>query len=129
MIAYLDSSAIVKLVVEEPESSVLRDSLREWSGYASSIVARVEVIRAAATRDRATADAARLRLELFLLMPLDDAVAAAAAEIQPLTIRSLDAIHLASATSLDEDLGVLITYDRRMVGAARAAGLPVASPS
>jgi predicted nucleic acid-binding protein len=63
------------------------------------------------------------------MLEFDDAVVALAAEIEPSPLRSLDAIHVASALLLQPDLDVLVSYDRRVLEAARAAGIPTATPS
>lgn len=63
------------------------------------------------------------------LLPLDDAVVDLAASLKPTGLRSLDALHLATALSVGADLGVLLTYDERLAEAAEAEGLPVAAPS
>jgi len=63
------------------------------------------------------------------LVRIDDAVLAGAAEIGPSDLRSLDAIHLATALSLGTQLGILVAYDRRLIEAARVAGVETASPS
>jgi predicted nucleic acid-binding protein len=72
---------------------------------------------------------ARLLLSGVDFIEISDDVLESAASLQPLTLRSLDAIHLASAQSLMEALGVLVTYDQRMVEAAHQLGLSVASPT
>ncbi len=63
------------------------------------------------------------------LVELDDRVIAAAAGLDPAELASLDAIHLASALSLGDDLGAFVCYDRRLAEAATAAGLPMLAPS
>lgn len=126
---YLDSSAIIKLVVAEPESNALRAYLAEHEGHVSSGLARVEVSRAL----RRTNDTpAVLRyadqvLERIVLVAVDGPVIAGAASLDPPLLRSLDAIHLATALSLEE-LDALVTYDRRLSAAAQEAGLVVTSP-
>lgn len=63
------------------------------------------------------------------LVPLDDKVLLAAAALEPATLRSLDAIHLATALSLGGDLGAMYVYDARLAAAARAAGIRVEAPA
>lgn len=127
MIAYLDSSALVKLVLAEPESGALRAALADWPERASSALAKVEVARA--TRAvRGDLERAAQVLARVSLIPVDGGLLDGAAEVEPEALRSLDAIHLASALSLDERLGVLVTYDRRMLAAAAAAGAPALAP-
>jgi uncharacterized protein len=72
---------------------------------------------------------ARRQLDSIALIRLDDDVLARAAEIEPPTVRSLDAIHLACALGLGSDLAAVVTYDARMSSAAQALGLPVIAPA
>jgi predicted nucleic acid-binding protein len=130
---YVDASAIVKLLVREPQSDSLQDYLRDQPSRAVSRVATVEVQRAIA-RIRgldAAAMAGRLRqvLDGLILLEFDAGVAAAAARLQPATMRTLDAIHLASAMELQDDLIAIVTYDRRMRDAATSIGLPTVAPA
>ena len=127
---YLDSSAIVKLVVREPESTALRDFLRRHGARASCGLARVEVPRAVAASGADAVMRARSVLAALLLVRLDDGLLDAAGQLAGPSLRSLDAmIHLAAAQLLEEDLTHVVTYDRRMGAAAEALGLAVASPS
>ena len=71
---------------------------------------------------------AELLLESIELIRFDASVLRQAARMEPLALRSLDAIHLAAAQTLGTDLEVLVTYDRRMAGAARDLGMAVESP-
>jgi uncharacterized protein len=77
---------------------------------------------------RAHAARAAAGLDGIGLLAIDSGIVAAAARLQPPALRSLDAIHLATALSLGDDLGVLIAYDARLLQAARQHGLPVAEP-
>ena len=128
---YLDSSAIVKLVTREPESEALFDFTTARPDRVSSQLARVEVLRAL----RRTGASAALRrraedvLSRMALVRIDDPVVHTAAELQPEDLRSLDAIHLATALSLGTHLETFVAYDRRLLDAARRAGLTTASPS
>jgi uncharacterized protein len=128
VIAYLDSSAIVKLVVEEPETKALWRALADWSERATSRLARVEVARALASHGDGAVEAGRAAIDALVLVPLDDVVLDGAATLGPPTIRSLDALHVASALSLGDDLGVLVTYDERMRAAAEAVGVEAIAP-
>ena len=127
---YLDSSALVKLVVTEPESTALRQYLRDHPERVSSTLARVEVWRA--LRRTGAPEAALQRADQVLarvaLVAMDDPLLRAAATLSPRGLRSLDALHLATALSLD-DLDAVVTYDQRLDAAAAQAGLAVASPS
>lgn len=128
-VAYLDSSAIVKLVVREDESPALLRHLSIRPVRASSALARVEVIRAVQTHGPAAVGRARQVLGAMRLLAIDQALLDAAAELPQTALRSLDAIHVASAIAIAEELCDLVTYDRRMAAAAHAAGLKVTSPA
>jgi uncharacterized protein len=128
-VAYLDASAVVKLLVQEAETTALRRQLKSWPHRAASALLRVELLR---TVRRAGVprlmEGARRQLASIDLIRLDDDLLERAAEIEPSTVRSLDAIHLATALSLGGDLAAVVTYDTRMGTAARALGLPVIAP-
>ncbi len=131
-VLYLDASAIVKIVIRERESLALRAELENWTELASSIVSRVEVARAlrrmmgAAAWSEPDADAV---LDGIAYLDIDVTLTREAARLDPLELRSLDAIHLASAISLAGDLGAISTYDVRLAEAARQRGIAVLSPS
>jgi predicted nucleic acid-binding protein len=127
---YVESSALIKLLREEAESEALQHALTSWPLRVSSIITAVELPRAVRRGIDCPAGAARAEalIEPLDLIPLDRTVADAAAALAPAALRSLDAIHLASALSLGGELGVLATYDRRLAEAARAAGLGVLAP-
>jgi uncharacterized protein len=125
---YLDSSALVKLVVRERESKALTAHLRGRPDRASCALARVEVIRAVRAHGRPAINRARQLLERISLLRLDDVLLDQAAARDGATLRSLDAIHLAAAQALGDGLVELITYDHRMADAARGIGLPVTAP-
>lgn len=122
----MDSSAYVKIPLEEPERDALVDELERWPRVVSSALLEVEVIRACAQRGRAAE--ARRDLEEVSILELAPEIRESAAKLAPLTLRSLDALHLATALSLRDDLGVVIAYDVRLLEAAQALGLPTASP-
>ncbi len=128
---YLDSSAIVKLVIRERESGPLFEWLRGWPDRISSIVARVEVLRALRRADAPEITQRRAVdiLHRISLMPLDHRVVDAASEVRPVELRSLDAIHLATALSLAGDLAGLVTYDSRLATAAVRSRIEVWSPA
>jgi uncharacterized protein len=126
---YLDSSALVKLVIREPESDALIAHLRSHPKRASSALARVEVIRAVRPHGRPAIARARELLRRISLVRLDDALLDSAAELSDLTLRSLDAIHIAAAQALGPDLAHIVTYDRRMAAAAQGAGLKLTAPA
>jgi predicted nucleic acid-binding protein len=128
---YLDSSALVKLVQREPESQALRQYLRQHRGderVASELV-RVEVVRSVLAGGPAAITHAWRLLERLYLVALDRALLDHAATLAPSSlVRSLEAIHLASAQLLGADLRALLTYDVRMTQVASSLGLPVEAP-
>lgn len=126
---YLDSSAIVKLVVAEPQSSALRRYLRRKRPLISSALARTEVLRAVLGEGERGNARARVVLARLDLVRVNDRVLDAAGELLPAELRSLDAIHLATARQLGSDLGHVVTYDERMLHAARRLGLATATPA
>ena len=129
MTVYLDASALVKLVVPEAESSALVAHLaRASSTRATSAIARVEVVRAVAAVASVAVPLARDLLDELAEVVVDRSVLDRAATLR-VGLRSLDAIHLASALRLGSTLTEVITYDRRMAVAADALGLPVAAPA
>jgi predicted nucleic acid-binding protein len=126
---YLDSSAIVKLAVEEPESQALRRHLRRRRPWVSSALARTEVIRALLASGEDAQAAGRRVLARCDLVRVNNRVLDLAGQMAPSELRSLDAIHLATAERLGTDLGALVTYDLRMADAARRRGLRVDMPA
>lgn len=126
-LTYVDSSAIVKLVVEEPETRALMRHL-EGSRCVVSALARTEVVRAVLHRGEPFVSTAHTILEGFYLMRVSDAVLGAAGVLQPSGVRSLDAIHVATALRQLGEMRELVTYDKRMADAAQAMGMRVASP-
>lgn len=128
-LVYADSSALVKLVVAERESHVLRHHLRGDVRLVSSAVAIVEVPRAVALANpspAALADAWR-QLDGTVLLQLDDERLRRAAAMRPPRLRALDAIHLACAIEVAPD--EFVAYDRCLLDAAAQAGLAVLSPA
>jgi predicted nucleic acid-binding protein len=125
---YLDSSAIVKLAVREPESAALRRYLRGRRALVSSALARTEVLRALLPSGDEAVTRGRLVLQRLDLVRLNDRILSAAGVLSPLELRSLDAIHLATAHRLGRDLSSLVTYDTRMAQAAQTLGYKVAQP-
>ena len=129
-VAYLDSSAFVKLVVAEPESLALRRAIARWPQHASSTLLRAESIRALRrSGNTAQVPAARRLLRAVRMVRIDEPLLDRAADLEPGELRNLDAIHLASAIEIGQDLGVMISYDIRLKAAAEAYGLRVQSPS
>lgn len=125
---YLDSSALVKLVVAEAESEALRRFLRTHPIRVSSALAKVEVGRAVRFQGKPAALRATKVLARIRLLAIDNTLLEAAAALDGRVLRSLDAIHLASATALGNDLSSVITYDLRMRDSAQILGLSVRAP-
>jgi predicted nucleic acid-binding protein len=119
----------VKLPLRESGHEALLVELADWDGYVSSALLAVEAIRACARYSRGHAVDARSFLEGLALLPLDDAVLDEAASLGPAGLRSLDALHLATALSVRDEIGVFVTYDRRLAAAARDRGLNVVQPN
>lgn len=128
---YLDSSAIVKLVAPEPETDALMSFLGTDPERVSSALAFVEVCRAVQRLggDEALLRRARQVLSRISLIKIDDPVLRTAAELDPQMLRSLDAIHLATALSTVEPVAALVTYDSRLRDASRLSGIAVESPA
>lgn len=126
---YLDSSALMKLVREEAETRALGDWLSaQQDRVVSSALGRIEVLRAARRAGDEALTEARAVIGDVDLIPLDRGVQDLASEIGEPLLRTLDALHLASAVLLGNDLSVFVAYDGRLLNAARSAGLPVQSP-
>lgn len=130
-LTYVDASALVKLVFDERESAALRAFLDARRPLVSSQLAVTEVGRVA-RRVLPSAAARRQVVEVFgrvTVLAVTRTVAEQAVSVDPPLLRTLDALHLATARSLGADLGVFVAYDLRLLAAARAAGLAVASPA
>lgn len=130
MIIYCDSSALVKLVIDEPESA----ELEAWLGsqpepmLVSSVLARTEVVRAVARTDPDAAHRAVNLLAAVSVVVLDASLADDAARLDPADLRSLDALHVAAALRLGPALGVMVSYDELILDVAREHGVSVAHP-
>ena len=127
MATYLDSSAIVKLAVREPESLALRRYLRRRQPLVSSALARTEVLRALLPAGDEAVRRGRAVLRRIDLVRMNDRILGAAGVLRPPTLRSLDAIHLASALLVRDRYPALVlaTHDRELATAASAEGLEV----
>lgn len=129
---YLDSSAVVKLVQREAESNALRRYLRRHreAGRVTSALARVEVVRAVLPGGSAAVGQARRQLgRMHQIAVTPDLLDQAATLAPQAVLRSLDAIHLASAQLVGAELVAVVTYDHRMAAGARVLGLPVDGPA
>jgi uncharacterized protein len=131
---YVDSSALIKRVIDEPESDALDEALERHVAdddvLVASSLAWVEVtraIRATAAGEADLSDLIETALSGLAERPITADVVSLARRINPESLRSLDAIHLATAVLVDADL--IVTYDGRLDAAARYNGLAVAKPS
>jgi uncharacterized protein len=126
---YLDSAAVVKLAHAEPESTALRGWLgeRAETQWISSVLTEIESFRALARYAPEAASRLPAVLDQIDLIDLDQPIRMLA--VTPTTVRSLDAIHLGTALRSRSSLTSFVTYDRHLLDAAQAAGLPVDSPA
>lgn len=125
---YLDTSALLKLVRAEPESAALVGYLRGRTGLVSSALLAVEARRAAirgAPDQLPRIDLLLTRVDLVAISP---AVVESASRLPDPLLRSLDAIHLATALLVREEVDVLLTYDDRLAAAAVAHRVPAEAP-
>ena len=124
MIYYFDTSAVVKLVVAEDHSDEI---LRLWQEpdavNVSSALLKTELLRAVKNEDAEIKQRARQVLATFSLIAISDHILESAAVLDPSVLRTLDAIHVASALSVGEDLAAVVAFDTRMAQAAANAGL------
>src|ERR1700694_1219935 len=129
-VAYLDTSAAVKLLITERESPAVRGWLRRRPERASAALLRVELVRVVrrAGFPRLIPEARKVLAGLPLIR-LRAARLDRAADLDPTELRSLDSIHLAAAASLGDDLAAVVSYDDRLLAAATSLGLPIATPS
>lgn len=134
-ILYVDTSALLKLLVREAESAAIERELLTWSELATSVIAEVELPRAVARAREERADAVidgSLVLQGVLssaaIIPLSESVIAVARRAKPVHVGALDAIHIASALSLDKQLAGVATYDKRMQDALELLGVRVIAP-
>jgi predicted nucleic acid-binding protein len=127
---YIGTSAALKLLAEESHSRAFAAFYDESAGasWVSSALLRIEVIRAVSRAMPAALPDARALLLAFDYVSIDDEVVDAAMNEPDRMLRSLDAIHLATARVLGPDLDGLATYDDRLAVAAKDAGIPVIDP-
>ena len=129
MAYYLDTSAAVKLVVEEAGSTALRRFVEAARvPIVSSDLLRTELLRATRRAAPERMVAARAVIDAVVLLTVSTAVFERAAQLEPEVLRSLDALHLAAALDLGDDLDGVVTYDDRLAEAARALGIAVVAP-
>lgn len=127
---YLDASAFVKLVLAEPETAALVAALDPKARLVASEILEVETLRAVrrASPGEDKVAAARTQLDGVRLLPITDEIRKRACELESGTLRTLDAIHIATALDLGERLESIYAYDARLIDAARQAGLRVCAP-
>lgn len=128
---YFDTSALVKLVFDETESAALAEwlTLRADVPKVSSDLSTIELLRTCRRVDEGAVEGANLLLGGIDLLPMDRAIVEKAASLVPTELRSLDAIHLASALSVKTSLTAFVAYDARLCAAADDAGIEVVSPA
>lgn len=128
---YLDSAAVVKLVHAETESPALRAWLndRAETGWASSVLMEIEAFRALARYAPEAVTRLHPVLDQIELIDLSPRVRILAQTVRPVAVRSLGAIHVATALTIRSNLNSFVTYHKRLLDAATAAGLPTESPS
>ncbi len=130
MAVYADTSGLAKLVVAEPETAALLAWIAsEEPVLVASDLVRTELMRAARRTAPDRAVAVRSVLDAITLLKLSSATFETAGRLEPAGMRSLDALHLASALELGDDLDGFLTYDDRLAEAARAQGMTVVAPS
>ena len=126
---YVDSSAFVKLVVEETESVAVRAYLASRDARrVSSALLRTESLRAVRHLGPDALATVREGLRRIDLIGIDDRILDGAGILEPRVLRTLDAIHLSTALAVGDDLEAIVTYDDRMIAAARLLGLTTATP-
>jgi predicted nucleic acid-binding protein len=126
---YFDTSALAKLVLNEPESAELSRFVEESAGQpVSSAISDVEMVRAVLRSDPSLLDTALEVLAQLVLLPAMDSIRLRAAYLAPTSLGSLDALHLATALEIQTDLKLVVSYDNRLLEAAGKAGFSVISP-
>lgn len=126
---YIDSSAIVKLIATEPETPALSAFLTDRQPLTCSALAKTEVNRAILPLGERFARQASQVLARIELIRITNEVLSSAGRLEPATLGSLDAIHLATVALFGDTLSGLITYDRRMSQAAESLGWAVHAPA
>jgi len=130
MAVYLDTSALVKLVVREAESAALRTWLGERGDpLTTSVLGHTELIRAVRRVAPELLDLAHAVLDALYVLALPPVAFQLAAGVSPAELRSLDALHVVGAQQLGDELTAFVSYDLRLAAAASAVGMPVAAPA
>jgi len=127
---YADTSAVVKLLVEETDSKAFAAfyDAHNDAEWVSSALLRIELTRAVARAMPALLPDAQDLLLAFSCIAIDQDIVEGAVNEPDRALRSLDAIHLATARILAPELDALVTYDDRLLRAATDAGLVTISP-
>ncbi|MGH3682199.1 MAG: type II toxin-antitoxin system VapC family toxin [Natronosporangium sp.] len=127
---YLDTSAAAKLVLPEAESDALAIFLVERiaTPLVSSVLLYPELVRAVNRHRPDLAERAIALLQRIMTVPLDHAIVVRSATIGNPLVRTLDALHLATAVTIRSEIDELVTYDKRLAESAAALGLTVAAP-
>ena len=128
---YLDTSAFVKLVWREDESAALEHFLteRDDGQLVSSALLAVEARRAVLREDASQLPRSDLLLSRVGQVAITGAVVESASRLPDPALRSLGAIHLATALLLGREVDVLVSYDKRLCAAAQAHGIPAVGPA
>ena len=126
-LAYVDTSAYLKLVFAEEESEAFELVVSEWPDLVSSELLEVEMHRAFYRAGLPAPQCSEL-LEAVNLVELSEPIRSQSLRIAQPQLRAGDAIHLATAASLGPELGVLFAYDKRMLEGALLEGLPAWAP-
>lgn len=126
---YVDTSALGRVLLEEPDKPVIKDALDAFERVTASHLLRIELRRVGLRRE--LLDRADTLLADISLIPMDDETLSAAETLTPSEVGTLDAIHLATAIKLLEEdkLDALMTYDKQLATGARECGITVLSPS
>jgi len=126
---YLDTSAAAKLVVAERGSTALRRWLapRDERMFSSDLL-RTELLRATRKAAPEQMTQARALLDSLVLLRLTTAICERAAMLEPEVLRSLDALHLAAALEMGDELQGMVTYDQRLASGATLLGIDVLRP-
>jgi predicted nucleic acid-binding protein len=128
---YVDTSALVKLVVTETETPALQRFIANLdpADFVTSAISRAELLRAASRRGDATLHKAREILGAIAEITLTQSLLERAGTLEPPALRTLDAIHLATALELGSSLAAFVAYDARLLAAAEHAGIAVVAPT
>jgi predicted nucleic acid-binding protein len=119
----------VKLPLREAERVPLRRELARWDGLVSSALLRAEAVRACGRYGAKYVARVHQALRRVALVPVDERILTATGQLAPPELRTLDALHLATALGVGDDLGILLTYDKRLLDAALAHGLRAEAPA